>query len=65
MQKFQPIEVVPPNIDRLGTKESNKRAIQGNLKGESVVAAILPSRMETSYCTSGFFCSYKARQIIS
>ena len=29
--------------------------IQGNLKGESVVAAILPSRMEVSYCTSGFF----------
>ena len=28
---------------------------QGNLKGESVVAAILPSRMEVSYCTSGFF----------
>ena len=30
---------------------------QGNLKGESVVAAILPSRMEISYCTSGFFHS--------
>ena len=30
---------------------------QGNLKGESVVAAILPSRMEVSYCTSGFFHS--------
>ena len=25
--------------------------IQGNFKGESVVAAILPSRMEASYCT--------------
>ena len=30
---------------------------QGNLKGESVVAAILPSCMEASYCTSGFFRS--------
>ena len=30
---------------------------QGNLKGESVVAAILPSRMEVSYCTSRFFRS--------
>ena len=30
---------------------------QGNLKGESVVAAILQSRMEASYCTSVFFCS--------
>ena len=30
---------------------------QGNLKGESVVAAILLSRMEASYCTSGFFRS--------
>ena len=29
--------------------------LQGNLKGESVVAAILPSRMKVSYCTSGFF----------
>ena len=28
-----------------------------NLKGKSVVAAILPSRMEVSYCTSGFFRS--------
>ena len=30
---------------------------QGNLRGESVVAAIIWSRMETSYCTSGFFSS--------
>ena len=30
---------------------------QGNLKGESVVAAILPSRMEVGYCTFGFFHS--------
>ena len=30
---------------------------QGNLKGESVVVAILPSCMEVSYCTSGFFRS--------
>ena len=29
--------------------------IQGHLKGESVVVAILLSRMEVSYCTSGFF----------
>ena len=27
---------------------------QGNLKGEFVVAAILPSRMEVTYYTSGF-----------
>ena len=26
-------------------------------RGESIVAAIMPSRMEVSYCTSGFFCS--------
>ena len=26
-----------------------------HFKGESVVASILPSRMEVSYCTSGFF----------
>ena len=36
---------------------------QGNLKGESAVVAILPSRMEVSYCTSGFVRS-KARQAI-
>ena len=30
---------------------------QGKSKGESVVAAILPPRMEVSYCTSGFLCS--------
>ena len=30
---------------------------QGNLKGESAVAAILPSRMEASFCTSRFFRS--------
>ena len=36
---------------------------QGNLKGESVVAAILPSRMEVSYCTSRFFRS-QACQVI-
>ena len=28
---------------------------QGNLKGESVVAAILRSCMKVSYCTSGSF----------
>ena len=37
---------------------------QGNLKGESVVAAILQSCMEVRYCTSGFFHS-QACQIIS
>ena len=31
------------------------RLTQRNLKGESVVAAILPSYMEASYCTFGFF----------
>ena len=30
---------------------------QGNLKGRFVVLAILPSRMEVSYYTSGFFHS--------
>ena len=30
---------------------------QGNLKGESAMAATLPSCGEVSYCTSGFFCS--------
>ena len=30
---------------------------QRNLKGKSVVVAILPPCMEVSYCTSGFFCS--------
>ena len=37
---------------------------QGSLKGESVVAAILPSRMEQSYCTSGFF-RFQARFLTS
>ena len=32
--------------------------MQGNLKGEWVVA-ILPSGMEASYCTSGFFVVVK------
>ena len=39
------------------------KQIQGNLKGESVVAATLQLCMEVSYCTSGFFCS-QARQAI-
>ena len=33
------------------------RIFQGNLKGESVLAAILPSHVEVSYCTCGFFHS--------
>ena len=37
---------------------------QGSLKGESVVAAILLSRMEQSYCTSGFF-RFQARFLTS
>ena len=37
---------------------------QGSLKGESVVAAILSSRMEQSYCTSGFF-RFQARFLTS
>ena len=35
---------------------------QGYLKGESVVVAILPSRMEASYCTSVFFVAKAAQQ---
>ena len=38
--------------------------VQGSLKGESVVAAILSSRMEQSYCTSGFF-RFQARFLTS
>ena len=34
---------------------------QGNLEGESVVSAILPSRMEVRYCTSGFFVAKPAK----
>ena len=34
---------------------------QGNLKRESVVAAILSSRKEVSYCTSGFFVAKPAK----
>ena len=34
---------------------------QGNLKGESVAAAILPSCMEVSYCTSRFFIDKPAK----
>ena len=30
---------------------------EGNLKGESVIAALLPWHMKVSYCTSGFFRS--------
>ena len=37
---------------------------QGNLKGESVMVAILPSRMEASYCISGFFCSLAHQAIL-
>ena len=37
---------------------------QGSLKGESVVAAILSSRMEQSYCTSGIF-RFQARFLTS
>ena len=37
---------------------------QGSLKGESVVAAILSSRMEQSYCTSGVF-RFQARFLTS
>ena len=33
----------------------------GNLKGESVVTAIFPSRMEASYCTFGFFFFFAAK----
>ena len=40
------------------------RKFQGSLKGESVVAAILSSRMEQSYCTSGFF-RFQARFLTS
>ena len=32
-------------------------SIQGNLSGEPVTAAILWSRKELSYCTSGFYRS--------
>ena len=35
---------------------------QGNLKKESVSAAILPSRMEVSYCTSGYFVAKPAKR---
>ena len=34
---------------------------QGNFKGESAVAAILPSRMDASYCTY-FFVAKPAKQ---
>ena len=37
------------------------RASQGNLKEESVVAVILLSRMEVSYCTSRFFVAKPAK----
>ena len=35
----------------------NKPLKSRKFKGESVVAAILPSLMEVRYCTSGIFCS--------
>ena len=35
---------------------------QGNLKGEFVVAAILPSPMEVSSCTPGFFVANPIKQ---
>ena len=37
---------------------------QGNLKGGSVVAAILRSRLEVSYCTSGFFVAKPANNFV-
>ena len=37
---------------------------QGNLRGESVVAAILASHMKQSYFTSAFFLSKPAKQAL-
>ena len=34
-----------------------------HLKGKSASAAILPSRMNVSYCTSGFFVVEPAKQL--
>ena len=60
----------PPNqhwclpLTNLGGGQYNSTSVyQGNLKGESVVAAILPSCMEMSYCTSGFFHSSACQAI--
>ena len=41
-------------VVRGGRRACATGANQGNLKEKSVVAAILPSRMEVSYCTFGF-----------
>ena len=40
-----------------GMKNANVSKTQGNLKGESIVVAILLSRMEVIVCTSGVFHS--------
>ena len=66
--------IMCPSADIIGIKDmlllqANDSAFifgynQGSLKGESVVAAILSSRMEQSYCTSGFF-RFQARFLTS
>ena len=38
--------------------------LQGNLKEESDVAAILLSHMEASYCTAGVFIGKPTKQIL-
>ena len=48
--------------DNLGSNVQTLSAHQGNLNGESVVAANLSSHMEVSYCTSGFFIAKPAKQ---
>ena len=59
------LHLLPPHLPiRPWVQQLQKGSNQGNLKEESVVAAILSSRMEASYCTTGFFRS-KARQTIS
>ena len=45
----------------IASGESEVTTGQETLKGESVVAAILLSRMEVSYCTLGFFVAKPAK----
>ena len=47
----------PGNLSQSDVKFQKCVKFQGNLKGESVVVAILSTRMEVSYCTSRFFHS--------
>ena len=44
-------------VEGILVKSVQSKEIYGGGGGESTMAAILPSLMEVSYCTSGLFCN--------